>query len=135
MGTLGYKRPNFTKNVLFGLCEVFRYTFLESTDIIQHCYIFGFLRTYQPLLYRRFKHPCPLSYLKHTPRLHMLQCNQSNDVNACSASVSPDACGGAISHLRLSPHMITSPMMVSLRGEVGSSATQNKPSHKISMGP
>ena len=29
--------------------------FLESTDIIQWCYAFGFLGTYQPLPYRRFR--------------------------------------------------------------------------------
>ena len=61
MGTLGYKGQISLKmsylRVKFGLCEVFRYTFLESTDIIQHCYVLGFLGTYQPLPYLRFKHP------------------------------------------------------------------------------
>ena len=42
----------------FGLCNLgFPYTFLESTGIIQHCYVFSFLGTYLPLPYLRFKHP------------------------------------------------------------------------------
>ena len=55
-GNPGLQRPNFTLKmsylrVKFGLCNLgFPYTFLESTDIIQHCYVFGFLGTYQPLL-------------------------------------------------------------------------------------
>ena len=61
----GLQSPNFTLKmsylrVKFGLCNLgFPYTFLESTDIIQHCYVFGFLGTYQPLPYLRFKHPVP----------------------------------------------------------------------------
>ena len=62
-GNPGLQRPNFTLKmsylrVKFGLCNLgFPYTFLESAEIIQHCYVLSFLGTYQPLPYLRFKHP------------------------------------------------------------------------------
>ena len=44
-------------SVTFGCCKLgLPYTFLESVGIIQHCYAFGFLGTYQSMPYRRFKH-------------------------------------------------------------------------------
>ena len=54
MGTLVYNvqilhlKMTYLKkfSVIFGCCNLeFSYVFLESTNIIEHCYIFGFLGT------------------------------------------------------------------------------------------
>ena len=54
MGTLDYKiqilhlKTSYLKyfSVIFGCCNLeLSSVFLESTDIIEHCYVFGFLGT------------------------------------------------------------------------------------------
>ena len=45
-------------SIKFGFCNLgFPYSFMESTGILQQWYALGFLGTYQPLPYWRFKRP------------------------------------------------------------------------------
>ena len=71
MGALGFKvqilhqkGPNLNIfSVSFEHCNLeVSPVFLESIGIIEHCCAFGFLETYQPLPYRRFKQTVARAY-------------------------------------------------------------------------
>ena len=60
------------------------YTFLESMSIIEHCYAFGFLGTYQSMPWQGFKHTVPRINL-HAGSLRPFCCCTAS----CSSSSSP----------------------------------------------
>ena len=52
--------------------------------IIQHCYAFGFLGTYQPLSFRRFKGTVTCQYMYNQAALYPKSCPEAKKTTLCA---------------------------------------------------